>query len=155
MGNAKGNAKGKGPEDFLASYGAGRGRWPIEARSILGRGPPQAEAEALRIDQFLDLASQPTVPEGSLARLLDQLPDAATAEIVGFRPRLRGNPPLLRYAALPLAASLALGIYLGAQGDLDVAFPAAITGTVAQGDDVEDDLGGVGELDAYAMDNIT
>ena len=155
MGHTKGHAKGKGPDDFLASYGAGRSRWPAEARSALGRGSPQAEAEALQIDRFLDLASQPTVPEGSLARLLDQLPDAATAEIVAFRPRLKGKSPFLRYAALPLAASLALGIYLGAQGDLDVAFPAAITGTVAQGDDVEDDLGGVGELDAYAMDNIT
>ena len=61
----------------------------------------------------------------------------------------------MRVLKIMAAASLALGIYLGALGALDVALPTAITGTVALGDELEDDLGGVGELDVYAEDNVT
>ena len=146
---------GKGPDDFLASYGADRARWPEEARGIAGRGSPRLEAEAAAVDQLLNLASQPEVPDGAMARLLDNLPDAPSAAVLAFRPRPLARPAFVRYAALPLAASLAVGIYLGAQGDLDVVFPTAITGTVAQGDEVDDDLGGIGELEAYAEEDVT
>jgi hypothetical protein len=66
------------------------------------------------------------------------------------------SPGRLRYAAaLPLAASLALGVYLGARGTLDFMMPSAITGSVAQTEDVPDELGGVGEADAYAEESLS
>jgi hypothetical protein len=62
---------------------------------------------------------------------------------------------LLRYAtALPLAASLALGVYLGARGTLDFMLPAAITG-VALNEETIDDLGGVSEADDYAAESLS
>ena len=55
---------------------------------------------------------------------------------------------------MPLAASLALGVWLGANGKMDFIMPSAITGGVALNDDGEvDDLGGVG--DAYAEAGTT
>lgn len=90
-----------------------------------------------------------------MARLLDRLNEAPAAAVVEFRPRKSSKTQFLQYAALPLAASLALGIYLGALGALDVVLPSAITGSVASNEDPQDDLGGVGELDAYAEDNVT
>jgi hypothetical protein len=63
--------------------------------------------------------------------------------------------PLRYAAALPLAASLALGVYLGAQGALDFMLPTAITGGVALNDDAPDELGGVGEADAYAEESLS
>ncbi len=149
------NGKGASPDKMLASYGADRSRWARAGYVAEGQGSPEAEAEALHIDKLLDLASRPTVPEGALARMLAELPAAQPATVIAFPPRKTGRTPFFRYAALPLAASLALGIYLGAQGDLDLALPTAITGAVALGDDPADDLGGVGELDAYAEDNVT
>ena len=51
-------------------------------------------------------------------------------------------------------ASLALGVWLGANGKMDFIMPSAITGGVALNDDGEvDDLGGVG--DAYAEAGTT
>jgi hypothetical protein len=58
-------------------------------------------------------------------------------------------------AALPLAASLALGVYLGAIGQLDFMLPSAITGSIASNDEIPDELGGVGEADAYAEESLT
>lgn len=147
------HGKNRTPDELLAIYGADRRRWPTDA--VNGASLPSAEAEAMSVDQFLDHASQPMVPEGSMARLLDRLNEPSNAEIIAFRPVRASKTQFLRYATLPLAASLALGIYLGALGDLDVALPTAITGTVALSDDLDDDLGGVGELDAYAEDNVT
>ncbi len=95
------------------------------------------------------------MPEGSMARLLDRLNEPPVAAVIEFRRAKSSKTQFLQYAALPLAASLALGIYLGALGTLDAVLPSAITGSVALNDDPQDDLGGVGELYAYAEDNFT
>lgn len=149
------HGKGGNPDRLLAIYGADRKRWTQAGYTAAGRGSAESEAEAAEIDSLLTLASRPTVPEGALARVLAELSSGHPANVVAFPQRKADRVPFFRYAALPLAASLALGIYLGAQGTLDVAFPTAITGTVALGEDPADDLGGVGELDAYAEDSVT
>lgn len=142
------------PDDMLAIYGADRRRWPGRAAGIAKPGTLPAEVEALGIDRILDHASRPTAPKDSVARLLDRLNGPPDARVIEFRPGKSSKTQFLQYAALPLAASLALGIYLGALGALDVVLPSAITGSVASSDDPQDDLGGVGELDAYAEDNV-
>jgi hypothetical protein len=76
------------------------------------------------------------------------------ARVIPFAPRTLRRPSVFRYAAaLPLAASLALGVYLGAKGTLDFMLPSAITGSVALNDDGLDELGGVGEANAYAEES--
>ena len=57
--------------------------------------------------------------------------------------------------AVTLAASLALGFYLGAQGALDFALPTSLVSTIAQNEEPADDLGGVGEADAYFAEGLT
>lgn len=108
----------------------------------------------------LALASDPPPAEGAMARLMARIErEPQETAVVAFAPRAaapRRRGLLWRTAAaLPLAASLALGIYLGAKGTLDFMLPTAITGGVALNDDAPDDLGGVGEADAYAEESLT
>ncbi len=141
-------------DQLLQSYGADRTRWPEAERQRPGMG--ESEDDARAIDRLLSLASVPDVPDGAAARLMQRIAaEPQGAEIIAFRPRAKPWSIMRYVAALPLAASLALGIYLGAQGSLDFMLPTAVTGEVALGDDVTDELGGVGEADAYAEENLT
>jgi hypothetical protein len=120
------------------------------------RDPLSAEEER-DAEKLLRLASDPAVPEGAMARLMARIaeePQQARVIALPQRAPVRRSP--LRYAAaLPLAASLALGVYLGAQGALDFMLPTAITGGVALNEEVPDELGGVGEADAYAEESLS
>lgn len=148
------NGKKERLEQLLASYGADPARWPEAERGLHGSGPGLEDARA--IDRLLSFASDPALPEGSAARLLGRLEQPEAAAIIPFRPRSAPRLRVLRYTtALPLAASLALGIYLGARGSLDALLPPAVTGDIATTDDPLDDLGGVGEANAYAEENVT
>jgi hypothetical protein len=70
------------------------------------------------LDRLLALATVPAVPEGAEARLMARLAQVEAGEtVVTFKPRQRRLVPWL--SALPLAASLACGIYLGAAGFAD------------------------------------
>lgn len=150
------NGKSNRRNELLASFGADRRRWPDAERDAFSAQPDAAEGDAREIDRLLSLASEPPGAGEAMARLLDRMEQESPAQVIPFRPRPKPRvQSFLRFAALPLAASLALGIYLGAQGDLDFAFPNALTGAVAQADDTPDDLGGVGEADAYAEGNLT
>jgi hypothetical protein len=96
-------------------------------------------------------ASLPELPAGAFDRLMARIADEPQAQkVVSFTQRPRTSQPFWRYAAaVPLAASLALGLWLGANGRMDFLMPSAVTGGVALNDDTPvDDLGGVG--DAYA-----
>ena len=148
------HGKDKRLDHLLEIYGADRARWPEAERVAYTQGG--AEAEARAIDSMLSLATEPVPPEGAMARLLDRIAsEPQPAKVIAFQPLAR-RPSLMRYAAaLPLAASLALGIYLGAQGSLDFMLPTALTGDVALTGDITDELGGVGEADAYAEENFS
>ena len=122
------------------------------------QAPPDA-AEAREIDAVLSLASVPPLPEGAAGRLMARIAaEPQENKVVALAPR-REAPRMSpwRYAAaLPLAASLALGVYLGAKGTLDFMLPSSITGSVALNDDApDDDLGGVGEANAYAEESLS
>jgi hypothetical protein len=116
----------------------------------------ESMADACEIDAVLAHASVPLVPEGAVSRLMARIAEEPqVAKVMLFRPREEApRRSLLRFAtALPLAASLALGIYLGSKGTLDFMLPTAITG-VAISEDSLDDLGGVGEADDYASESL-
>lgn len=108
------------------------------------------------IEAVLSHASEPALPQGATDRLMARVAsEPQQAKIIAFSPRPRAARPFWRYvAAVPLAASLALGIWLGANGKMDFMMPNAVTGGVALNDDTPvDDLGGVG--DAYAEEGTT
>ncbi|MCB1379691.1 MAG: hypothetical protein KDK89_15180 [Alphaproteobacteria bacterium] len=107
--------------------------------------------------RILALATVPDVPDGGIERLLARVECAADIhEVIPFRSRdTRWRTRLGYAAALPLAASLALGLYLGAMGDFDFMLPDVITGAVADNQDLVDDLGGMGEADAYFEDTVS
>ena len=110
------------------------------------------------IDAVLARASVPAMPEGAMDRLMARIvaePQQQEAKIIAFAPRPRTGQGFWRYAAaVPLAASLALGVWLGANGKMDFMMPSTVTGGVALNDDTPvDDLGGVGA--AYAEEGTT
>lgn len=108
------------------------------------------------IDRLLALATVPDVPPGAMERLMARIEPEAAGNVILFRPAARTRSVVLRYAAaLPLAASLALGIYLGAKGSLDFALPAAVTGSVGSADDPVPDFSGLSEAEQYAEDNLS
>lgn len=140
---------------LLASYGADRSRWPATERGLEGPVPAGAEAEARAVDHLRALASAPLERPDALARLMARIDERPTAEVILFAPRRR-SWSLLRYAAaVPLAASLLLGAYLGASGSFDFMLPSSVTGGVALNDDAPDDLGGVDDVVAIAQDGLT
>lgn len=114
--------------------------------------PPMTDGDD-GIDRVLALATVPELPPGAIERLMARI---EPGNVVQFQPRLKTRSVIFRYAAaLPLAASLALGIYLGAKGTLDFALPAAVTGEIASNDDTPDDFSGVSEAEQYAEDNLS
>ncbi|MGH6854429.1 MAG: hypothetical protein ACREDX_08800 [Aestuariivirga sp.] len=129
--------------EVLASYGANPARWPEAERDLL---LPHLDAmrdeidEARRIDALLDLAAAPAFPADRENRIM--------ARITGSAATRKSLPRWS--AALPLAASLALGIYLGAMGDLDPFLPAMVTGDVVSASDDDTDLSGVTEATDYS-----
>lgn len=145
-------------EQLLASYGADPARWPAADQTERSNLVSAVGHEASEIDYVLALATTPRLPHGATDRLMQSLGTPAAAEVIMFRAKPHKHGVLARYAAtLPLAASLALGIYLGTQGLLDSFLPSTLTGDVAgiTLDDSIDDLGGVGEADTYAEENLT
>jgi hypothetical protein len=123
------------------------------------RSPDHMSAEEQRdVARVLALASAPPAAGAAAGRLMARIAEEPQeAKVVAFAPRpARGTRRVLRFAAaLPLAASLALGVYLGAKGTLDFMLPSAITGGVAASEDLPDELGGVGEADAYAEEQLS
>ncbi len=107
-----------------------------------------------QIDDVLAGASNPELPAGAMERLLARLDDEDRV-VAMPSPRPSPRPMLPWSAALPLAASLALGVYLGAMGSLDDFLPDSVTGEVAVSDDENADLSGVTDAEAYAEEDVT
>ncbi len=105
------------------------------------------------LDKLLKHATDPAVPEGAEARLMLAIQSAGQqSNVVPFQPRAK----LPGWAiGLPLAAALALGIYLGSQGTLDAYFPGTIT------DDISAELSdpipftGLDDAESYAEGDVT
>ena len=74
----------------------------------------------MELDTLLTGASPPNLPDGFAARLQAKLDKPAVSNVIAFplRAARPAQSKLAWFAALPLAASLAFGIYLGAAGSL-------------------------------------
>ena len=111
----------------LSAYGADPRRWPEADRELAASLPDTALAAALEdartLDSALSRASRPVAPAGAAERLAARVDDVSS--VVRFAQRTQ--VPHTRRAAMPsrlaamiaLAASLALGLYLGASGQAD------------------------------------
>jgi hypothetical protein len=110
--------------------------------------------EARAIDIVLEAATNPELPAGAEERLLARL--EGEDRVVALASRKAAPGPVPRWtAALPLAASLALGIYLGAMGALDAFLPETVTGELAAGDEENADLSGVSEAESYVEGDVS
>lgn len=106
------------------------------------------------LDALLAHASVPPVPLGARQRLLDRIAAEVAQSAV---PAIRPGPQRARLhwlAGLPLAASLALGFYLGNGGGLDAYLPAAAYDMLA-GSGAEGALSGIEDVEIFNEDDLT
>ena len=103
--------------------------------------------------KLLKRATDPAVPEGAEARLMLALQSAGQqANVVPFQPRLQMPGWAM---GLPLAAALALGIYLGSKDTFDAYLPDAITeGATADLSDTVPSTG-LDDAESYAEGDVT
>ncbi len=77
------------------------------------------------LEKLLKRATDPSVPEGAEARLMLAIQSVEQqSNVVPFQPRSKMQSWTV---GLPLAAALALGIYLGSKDTFDAYLPEAIT----------------------------
>jgi hypothetical protein len=126
-------------KQVLASYGAGRSRWPESDRKLLDSGDPAGEAAA--IDALLDRASSPPIPVGGQSRLLARAAELSRPDnVVVLRKRQHRQ---FWISVTALAASLALGLFVGTQDDFADVLPFGLS---ASADDAMA-LTGLGEAE--------
>jgi hypothetical protein len=105
------------------------------------------------LDRLLKRATDPAIPEGAEARLMAAIQTTEQQlNVMKFQPR----PKIQRWAVgLPLAASLALGIYLGSGNTFDAYFPDSITSETAA--DLSDSTlsTGLDDAESYAEGEST
>lgn len=133
-------------EAVLAAYGADPARWPVADRQRFGRsiaaGEPRVNEsadEARAIDALLDHASRPVPSPGAIEQLLvkaDTPGGSVHTNVVRLSRaadrRAAEQRPVIRPGAIAaisaLAASLILGIYIGATGLAQGVLPQMLTG---------------------------
>jgi hypothetical protein len=103
--------------------------------------------------RLLQRASRADIPPGAEARLMDIIrATRQQSNIVGLHPRRHLN----RWAiALPLAASLLLGIYLGTNDTIDSYLPDGVTGSTLAGATDSDISSGLDDVENYSDGELT
>jgi hypothetical protein len=105
------------------------------------------------LEKLLKRATEPSVPEGAEARLMLAIQSVEQQlNVVPFQPR----PSIHSWTiGLPLAAALALGIYLGSKDTFDAYLPDAITDEVSA--DMSDSMPSTGldDAESYAEGDVT
>ncbi len=122
------------------------------------RGDPMTDAE---LDGLLSHASAPPLPLEAKVRLLARLeaadtegPAATSATIVQFRKAEPQRSRLGWLAGLPLAASLAFGIYLGSAGQDTGLLPAAADDVLSWSTG-DEPLTGIEEAESLAEEDLS
>ena len=146
----------------LEVYGADPRAWPeADRRNLAGLHDAASELarEARQIDGVLSAATAPMGERASFDAILTAIAGANPKldGVIPFRqrPSSRATVPLRWFAAVPIAASLALGIYVGSTGSLDSFLPTSLTGeTLAAGED-PGDLSGISDIEAMTGDGVS
>lgn len=111
------------------------------------------------LDTLLAHASAPPLPLGARERLLarvaaETVPHAGAANVVPLRQPARPRSRIGWLAGLPLAASLALGIYLGNAGGLDAYLPATANEMLV-GVSTDDAVSGIEDIESFSEDDLS
>lgn len=95
------------------------------------------------LDALLKAATQPPLPHGFAERLLVKLEQPTLNNVIAFPAKKLQAPSSRRVwlSAIPLAASLAIGIYLGTQGTLSDSFTGLNTSIVSDAADSQFSIG--------------
>ena len=109
------------------------------------------------LDLLLVHATVPSLPEGARDRLMQRLAGEASSPpantVVPFR-RAAAAPSRIGWlAGLPLAASLALGIYLGSGGTLESYLPSTAYDMLAGNSD--DAVTGIEDVESFNEDDLS
>ena len=105
------------------------------------------------LEKLLKRTTDPAVPEGAEARLMRAIQSVEQQlNVVPIQPRPRMQSWTI---GLPLAAALALGIYLGSKDTFDAYLPEAITDGVSA--DMSDSMPSTGldDAESYAEGDVT
>ncbi len=105
------------------------------------------------LEKLLQRASEPAIPQGAEERLMAIIrATQQQSNVVQLRPR----PPLNRWAiALPLAASLLLGVYLGTKDTFDSYLPDSVMGSTLAGATDSDISSGLDDVENYSDGELT
>ena len=106
----------------------------------------------IELDKLLAAARQPELPKGFAERLQAKLEQPPASNVIAF-PQRKPVPASNRrvwLSAIPLAASLAFGIYLGAMGTLPDSLAGLESSLVS---DASDTLFGIGIEDTESFLN--
>jgi hypothetical protein len=121
---------------LYAAYGADPGRWPEHERwRHRDPLPPElveGEGDARMVDRLLAMVPSPVVPAQNLRQLVARAAMAPARREATVLAHPRAMSKLAREwpAALALAASLAVGVWLGAAGIADDLLPSLLAGPV-------------------------
>jgi hypothetical protein len=120
---------------LYAAYGADPGHWPKHERWLYRDDVPpelvEGEADARMLDRLLALLPTPVAPAQNLRQLISRAAGPGRS-VTTLRAHRRAMPRLVQEwpAALALAASLAIGVWLGAAGVADDLLPSLLAGPV-------------------------
>jgi anti-sigma factor RsiW len=106
----------------------------------------------MELNTLLAQVKQPELPAGFAERLQARLEQPAASNVIAFPARQQQRPSARRYwlSAIPLAASLVFGIYLGAAGSLPESLSGLESSLVS---DATESLLGVGIEDTESFLN--
>jgi hypothetical protein len=93
------------------------------------------------LDSLLASVKPPALPAGFAARLQAKLDSSPTAQIIAFPKASAAPKSRMWLSAIPLAASLALGLYWGAVGTVPDALSSIGNTVLASSDDASWSIG--------------
>jgi hypothetical protein len=120
---------------LYAAYGADYAKWPRHERFFYRDAVLldvfESESDARLVDRLLALLPTPVAPAQNPRQLLSRAAGLPQRGATGH-PHRRSMPKLMQEwpAALALAASLAVGVWLGAAGVADDLLPSLLAGPV-------------------------
>jgi len=113
---------------LIEAFGADPARWPPEERRLAALADSVDLTEAREIDAILANAATPSVDEAKRMAAMSRIMMAASGSKAASVPRPRRVWSAWAPAATALAASFALGIYLGSAGLVDDLMPSLSPG---------------------------
>jgi hypothetical protein len=112
---------------LVEAFGPDPARWPSEERHLAALASAADLGEAREIDAILAHAAKPSIDEARRKAAMSRIVMAASGAKAVSVPRSRRAWSAWAPAATALAASFALGIYLGSAGLVDDLMPSLST----------------------------